>query len=67
MSDGFKFCILTELMKRKKWDLQQVADNIGDDLQRLKSVMNGNEDLGKTANLAIAAIMHNLPTIDQSK
>lgn len=57
-------CILTKLMNSKCWDLCQVANNIGDDFKRLEGVMNGTGKLGKTAHLAIAAVLHDIAAIE---
>lgn len=54
---------LKELLAAKGWNVQQAAEALGDDEARLERVLKGQESLGKTASLAVLAVLNDLPPI----
>ena len=56
---------ILSFMSYKSWDLQQVSDAIGDSPERLERVIQGDEPLGKTAQLALLANYYGLAPISR--
>ncbi len=57
-------CNLQLLLDMKHWTIEEAADAIGDNPQRLQRVAEGLEPMGRTALLAALAIKNDLPPID---
>jgi len=62
--DGKRF--LESLMNQHNWSIKQLAVKIGDCPVRLTKVINGEEALGKTAELAAIAVKNRLSPIENS-
>ena len=58
-------CELSLLLELKNWSVDEAADALGDSALRLHRVLDGEEALGRTARLAIIALMHNLEPIEK--
>ncbi|MEM7067236.1 MAG: hypothetical protein AAF478_00005 [Pseudomonadota bacterium] len=54
---------LNAVMEAKQWELERLAAEIGDDCARLRRVLEGEEELGQTATLALLAVVHGIPAI----
>ena len=62
-----KVCNLTLLLDEKGWTVEEAAEAIGDSPLRLCRVLEGDEKLGKTATLAVIAILHDLVPIERNE
>ncbi len=51
------------LLDEKGWSVEEAAEALGDSPLRLYRVLEGDEELGRTASLATLALKHNLEPI----
>ncbi len=62
--DHDQTCSLATLLQEKNWSVEEAAEALGDSTLRLYRVLEGEEALGRTASLAIIALMHDLEPIE---
>ena len=66
--ENIQFCngneLLGQLIDKKNLSIDEVAEVIGDSPLRLYRVCDGDEDLGKVAELTIMAVLNDLPPIE---
>ncbi|MEM9278367.1 MAG: hypothetical protein AAGA76_07320 [Pseudomonadota bacterium] len=59
----FEHCTLSLLLERTGMTVEEAAEALGDSPLRLYRVLEGDEPLGRTAQLAAIALKNNLPEI----
>ena len=60
-----KVVVLIELLEKNNWSVEELAEAIGDSPLRIYRVLEGEEQLGKTAYLACIAILNDLSPVEK--